>query len=134
MECSKCGLAIEGGRHGDNAIVVSNGMLAGFAGIDRYVGAFIRYPECVGDPTRIPDDQFKKWVVAQIRATQQAASSQVHNHNDLVDALEQLHPGIRAAYEQILLRRDDGEIAARYGATPSPPFKAEETVPRGTVN
>ena len=39
-----------------------------------------------------------------IRRMQLASSAQVHNLNYLVDALEELHPGTRAAYEQILIR------------------------------
>ena len=109
MECTKCGLPIEGDRHGGTAIVVSNGMAAGFAGIDRYAGHDIRHPECVDDPAHLPPDQFQKWAVATIHTVMECLSAQVHNHNDLVDALEQLHPGTRTAYEQVLLRGKGNE-------------------------
>ena len=114
MECTKCGGLIEGGRKGHNAITVDVGLnplrweQRGAKGQD------VRHAECVDDPTRIPNDQFKKWAVLTIRATQQAASAQVQNHNDLVDALEQLHPGTRAAYEQVLLRGTDAVDAIRF--------------------
>ena len=67
----------------------------------------VRHASCVDDPLSLPNvrdhREFRKWTVAMIRGIEQASSAQVHNHNDLVDALEQLHPGTRAAYEQILL-------------------------------
>ena len=109
MDCTKCGGVIEGGRHGDNAIVVkhhwSDTVFDAGHGID------IRHAFCVDDPLSLPNvrghREFRKWTVAMIRGIEQAGSAQVHSHNDLVDALEQLHPGTRAAYELILLRGCD---------------------------
>ena len=47
MECTKCGGAIEGGRDGENAIAVSNGMAAGLAGINDYRGRDMRHADCL---------------------------------------------------------------------------------------
>ena len=67
----------------------------------------MRHAFCVDDPLSLPDVrdhfEFRKWTVAVIRGMQLASTLQVQNHNDLVDALEELHPGTRAAYKQFLL-------------------------------
>ena len=86
-DCAGCGQRIEG-VHG---VVWQNA-----------VKAF--HPECVADPTRLTAYDFKQWTIWSIRALQGATSARSQNLNDLVDALEELHPGTRAAYERILLR------------------------------
>ena len=109
MDCTKCGLPIEGGHDGDNAIVVKHHWSDVVFDSERATD--VRHACCVDDPLALPNVrdhlQFRKWTVAMIRGIQLAASTQVHCHNDLVDALEQLHPGTRAAYELILLRGCD---------------------------
>ena len=104
MDCTKCGLPIEGGRIGDDTITVSVGWNPFLWDERGMKGQDVRHVECVEDPTRVPNDQFKKWAAARIRATQRAASAQVRNHNDLVGALEKRKPGTRSAYEPTLLR------------------------------
>ena len=109
MDCPKCGLPIEGGHDGDDAIVVKHHWSDVVFDSERATD--VRHAFCVDDPLSLPNvrghREFRKWVVAVIRDIQAAASIQVHNHNDLVDALEELHPGTRPAYERTLLRGCD---------------------------
>ena len=85
MDCTKCGLPIEGGRWGPDAVVLE------------YADGFPRpakvvyHVDCVLDPVSLIGHQFQKWTVAMIERIQAAASQQAHNHNDLVDALEELN-------------------------------------------
>ena len=109
MDCTKCGLPIEGGQHGANAIVVKYHWSDVFFESERATD--VRHAVCVDDPLALPNVrnhlQFRKWGLAMIRDITAAASQQVHDHNDLVDALEKFHPGTRAAYQRILLRGSD---------------------------
>ncbi|MCY4416800.1 MAG: hypothetical protein OXE87_10895 [Chloroflexi bacterium] len=91
MDCTKCGLPIEGGSLCDDTITVSVGWNPFLWDEPGRKGQDVRHAECADDATRIPHYQFRKWAVARIRATQQAASVQVHNHNGLVDAPDELY-------------------------------------------
>ena len=108
MECTKCGGAIGGGRDGENAIAVR---LIGnpFTWEELCRDDGLRHPECVDDPAGLSPDQFQKWAMSTIYTVMECLSAQVHNHNYLVDALNEFHPGTRAAYEQVLLRGKGNE-------------------------
>ena len=101
MDCAKCGKPVEGDRY-ENAVVDMDRNVPPHFDMRRPVP--VVHFDCVEDPAHLRDDQFKKWAVWKIQTITAAASVQVHNHGDLVDALEELHPGTRAAYEHILLR------------------------------
>lgn len=109
MGCTKCGLPIEGGRYGPNAIVVTHHWSDAVFESERATD--VRHANCVDDPLALPNVrehlEFRKWAAAMIRGIQLTSSAQVQNHNDLVDALEEVHPGTRAAYERILLQGCD---------------------------
>ena len=108
MECTKCWLPIEGGRDDGTAIAVR---LIGnpFTWEELCRDEGVRHPECVDNPAGLSPDQFQMWAVATIHTVMECLSAQIHNHNDLVDALEELHPGAKTAYEQVLLRGKGNE-------------------------
>ena len=95
--CVKCGGEITGDRY-ENALSVE-----GKPNLFFHPQDFMHF-ECVEDPARLHPSQFPKWAAHTIKNIQRAASQQLHLHHDLVDALEGLHPGTRAAYEQIVQR------------------------------
>ena len=53
MDCTKCGLPIEGGQHGDNAIVVKYHWSDVFFESERATD--VRYAVCVDDPLDLPN-------------------------------------------------------------------------------
>ena len=97
--CFKCGDEIQGDRY-ENAVQIIEGTINQLL---FEVSQTIHFA-CVDDPTHLRPDQFQKWAAYQISLLAKTQSSQVHVHNDLVDALEEIHPGTRAAYEQIVQR------------------------------
>ena len=81
MDRTKCGEPIAGDRY-ENAVAISE--RRGWPAHRDYV-----HFECVDDPAHLRTDQFQKWAAHEIQQIKGAASAQVHNHNDLVDALEE---------------------------------------------
>ncbi len=53
MDCTKCGLPIEGGQHGDNAIVVKYHWSDVFFESERATD--VRHAVCVDDPLALPN-------------------------------------------------------------------------------
>ena len=104
MYSAKCKTPIEGDRYENAVLLLSDRR-------DWRSGEYAHF-ECVDKPARLTPDQFQKWAARMISDLRLAAGAQYDIHNDLVDALEELHSGTRAAYEQILLRGETG--------TPSP--------------
>ena len=121
--CFKCGDEIEGDRY-ENCVVLEtqNGGGLGLAPWRAAGDEYHMHFECVDDPAHLSRREFQKWAAYQISLLALVQSSQVHVHNDLVDALEEIHPGTRAAYEQIV-QRGLHEVVSRDTATPIPQTK-----------
>ena len=109
MDCVKCKAPIEGARY-------ENGVRLSTDRRDPRSGEYVHF-ECVDQPARLTGDEFQKWSAHEINSIKLAVGAQFNIHNDLVDALEELHPGTRAAYEQILLRGETGTPSS--GCTPN---------------
>lgn len=102
MECASCGEVIQG-DHFENAIMVDES----FSISVRRRGSYVHI-DCVDNTERLVSWSFQKWATYQINRLRLGVGAQYNIHNDLVDALEELHPGTRSAYEQVVLRGTSG--------------------------
>lgn len=114
MDCTTCGLEIDGGRYAPDAILVAQSTQPGFTTYRPNVagGEDIRHAHCVDDPAHLHSDQFQKWAASRITQERNQRSQHqlgVRDQLAIIDrALRALPQDLIRAY---IREMDDAEIS-----------------------